>query len=58
MRGAVLRPPVRLGLDDAPLAPPGLVVTDQARPEQSRRDLLGWPGQRQSIEDAQAGVLA
>ncbi len=58
MRGAVLRPSVRLGLDDAPLAPPGLVVTDQARPEQSRRDLLGSPGQPVSIDDAQAGVVA
>jgi hypothetical protein len=33
MRGAVVRPPVRLDLDDARLAPPGLVVTDQARAE-------------------------
>jgi hypothetical protein len=58
MRGTVLRPPVRLDLDDPRLAPPGLVVTDQARPEQSRRDLLGRPSQRLSIEDAQAGALA
>jgi hypothetical protein len=33
MRGAVVRPPVRLDLDDARLAPPGLVVTDEARAE-------------------------
>jgi hypothetical protein len=55
---AVLRPRVRLDLDDARLAPPGLVVTDQARPQQSRRDFLGRPGQPSAIDDAQAGVVA
>jgi hypothetical protein len=58
MRGAVVPPPVCLDLDDARFAPPGLVVTDQAGAEQSRRDLLGQPGQRFAIDDAQAGVVA
>ena len=58
MRGAVFRAPVRLGLDDAGLTPPGLVVTDQARPEQPRRDLVGRPGQPLAIDDVQAGEVA
>lgn len=57
MRGQVFRSPVGLDLDDAGLAPPGVVVTDQARAEQPRGDLLGRPGQPPSIDDAQAGVL-
>jgi hypothetical protein len=57
MRGAVLRPPVCLDLDDAGLAPAGRVVADQPRAEQTRGDLLGRPGQALSIDDAQAGVL-
>jgi hypothetical protein len=55
--GQILGAAVGLDLDDARLAAPGLIVTDEACPEQTRCDDRGWSGQPRAIEDAQAGVL-
>ena len=56
MRREILRPGVRLDLDDASLTPPGLVVANEPGTEQTRRDDVCGAGEPVAIEDAQAGV--
>jgi hypothetical protein len=57
VRCLILRPAVRLDLDDAGLAPPRLVVADEARPEQARCDDRGRSDEPPAIDDAQAEAL-
>jgi hypothetical protein len=56
VRRAIVRPAVRLDLDDPALAAAGLVVANESEPEQDASDVGRWARELGPLEDAQAGV--
>jgi hypothetical protein len=53
MRGLIILPDIRLELDDPSFPSPGLVLPDEARPEQRASSLEGRVRQVRPIEEGQ-----